>query len=123
MRKRVQIEEKPTEESLFDISDAEKQLISDMTRAIESSFPSIQHSSHTVFQPQSDTQAPITSDFLNHDQQQRDMLHEKAHKNQAHANKRAIKGYSKCYTIRTFKKEDHISIAVPSHDRGPTDPK
>jgi len=51
------------------------------------------------------------------------MLHEEVHKNQLYANKRAVKGYSKHHIITTFKEEDHISIAIPSHDRGPTDPK
>ena len=50
-------------------------------------------------------------------------MHEKARKNQVHANRRAVKGYSKHHTIKTFSKGDHISIAVPPHDRGPTDPK
>ena len=34
-----------------------------------------------------------------------------------------MKGYSKHYTITTFKEKDHISIAVLSHDRGPIDSK
>ena len=34
-----------------------------------------------------------------------------------------MKEYSKCYTITTFKEGDHVSIAVSSHDRGPTDSK
>ena len=46
-----------------------------------------------------------------------------ARKNQAHANRRAIKGYSKHYTITTFKERNHVSIAIPSHNRGPTDRK
>ena len=60
---------------------------------------------------------------MNQDQQQRDILHETACKNQVHANKRAVKGYSKHHTITVFKEGDHISIAVPAHDREPTDPK
>ena len=34
-----------------------------------------------------------------------------------------MKEYSKCHTITTFKEGDHVSIAVSSHDRGPTDSK
>ena len=60
---------------------------------------------------------------MDQDQQQRDILHETACKNQVHANKRAVKGYSKHHTITVFKEGDHISIAVPANDRGPTDPK
>ena len=50
-------------------------------------------------------------------------MHKKACQNQAHANKRAVKEYSKYHTITTFKERDHVSIAVSSHNRGPTDSK
>ena len=123
MRERTQIEEELTEESPFDVSDAEEQLLLDMARDMESRAPSIQNDSHTSFQHQESAQDSSSHDLLDQDQQQRDALHEKACKNQAHANKRAVKGYSKCYSIITFKVGDHVSIAVPPHDRGPTDPK
>ena len=123
MRERTQIEEELTEESPFDIFDAEKQLLLDMAKDMELRAPSIQNDSHTSFQHQESTQDSSSHDLLDQDQQQRDALHEKARKNQAHANKRAVKGYSKCHSIITFKVGDHVSIAVPLHDRGPTDPK
>ena len=34
-----------------------------------------------------------------------------------------MKEYSKYHTITTFKKGNHISIAVSSHNRGPTNSK
>src|SRR6266480_2879588 len=89
---------------------------------MESEAPPIPNSSHSSFQPQDSFRNP-TSNYLDQDQQQRDELHEKTHQNQAHANKRSVKEYSKCHTITTFKEGDHISIAISSHDRGPTDSK
>ena len=41
MRERTQIEEEPTEESPFDISDAEEQLMLDMARDMVSKVPPI----------------------------------------------------------------------------------
>src|SRR5436309_12756558 len=94
-----------------------------MTRDIElRAFP-IQNNSHTSFHPQETAQDSSSYNSLDQDQQQRDILHETTCKNQVHANKRAVKGYSKHYTITVFKEGDHISIAVPAYDRGPTDPK
>ena len=123
MRERTQIEEKLIEESPFDVFDVEKQLLLDMAKDMKLRAPSIQNDSHTSFQHQESAQDSSSHDLLDQDQQQRDALHEKARKNQAHANKRAVKGYSKCHSIITFKVGDHVSIAVPPHDRGPTDPK
>ena len=123
MRERTQIEEELTEESPFNVSDAEEQLLLDMARDMESRAPSIQNDSHTSFQHQESAQDSSSHDLLDQDQQQRDVLHETVHKNQAHANKRAVKGYSKCHSIITFKVGDHVSIAVPPHNRGPTDSK
>jgi hypothetical protein len=123
MRERTQIEEKPTEEGPFNISDVEEQLMSDMARDMESRASVIQNSSHNSLQPRETDQDFSSNSILDQDQQQRDILHEQACKNQAHANKRAIKEYGKCHTIRTFKEGDHVSIAIPSHDRGLTDPK
>ena len=52
MRERTQIEEELTEESPFNVSDAEEQLLLDMARDMESRAPSIQNDSHTSFHPQ-----------------------------------------------------------------------
>lgn len=121
MRERTEVEEEPTEEGPFHISDDEEQLLLDMARVMDTQSPPISNDSHNT--SQQNTTEPVNDDFLDEDQQQRDQLHEMARKNQAHANKRAVKEYSKRHTIRTFSKGDHISIAIPSHDRGPTDPK
>ena len=99
MRERTQIEEELTEESPFNVSDAEEQLLLDMARDIELRAPPIQNNSHTSFQHQESTQNSSSHDLLDQDQQQRDALHETACKNQAHANKRAVKGYSKCILL------------------------
>ncbi|KAI9765297.1 MAG: hypothetical protein M1840_007496 [Geoglossum simile] len=116
MREGAQVEEEAIEEDIFDISDAEKQLLLDQTRHIESRTSPIPDSSHSAPEPQYSNRDP-TNNFLDQSQQQRDELHE------AHANKRAVKGYGKCHTITIFKERDHVSIAVPAHDRGPTDSK
>jgi ribosomal protein L21E len=122
MRERAQVEEEAIEEDLFGISEAEEQLLSDQIRRQEFSTA---NSSHNSPQPQHDStnSSDSSNDYQHQDQQQRDKLHEVARKNQAHANRKAIKEYSKCHTITTFKEGDHVSIAVPPHDRGPTDPK
>jgi hypothetical protein len=52
MRERTQIEEESTEEGLFNISDVEEQLMSDIARDIESQASVIQNSSHNSLQPQ-----------------------------------------------------------------------
>src|SRR6266480_1469569 len=122
MRKRAQIEEELIEKDLFEVLDTKEQLLLDQARIIESEAPPIPNSSHSSFQPQ-DSFRNSTSNYLDQDQQQRNELHEKACQNQAYANKRAVKEYSKYYTITTFKEGDHVSIAVLSHDRGPTDSK
>ena len=49
MRERTQIEEEPTEESPFDISDAEEQLLLEMARDIEVKLPLTQNNSYTPF--------------------------------------------------------------------------
>ena len=49
MRERTQIEEEPTEESPFDISDAEEQLLLEMARDIEVKSPLTQNNSYTPF--------------------------------------------------------------------------
>jgi hypothetical protein len=114
MRERAQIKEELIEENTFKVSDAEEQLLSDQIRYMES------NSSHNSPVPQYSAR-DLSSDYLDQNQQQRDELHELACQNQVHANRRAIKGYSKRYTITTFKEGNHVSIAVPPHDRGPTD--
>ena len=95
----------------------------DMARDMVSEVPPIQNNSHTSPQPLESVQDSSSNNILDQNQQQRDALHENACKNQAHANKRAVKEYSKCHTIKTFKERNYISITIPPHDRGPTDPK
>ena len=80
MRERAQIEEKLIKEDLFQVSDAEEQLLLDQVRIMESEAPPIQNSSHSSPQPQNSFRNP-TSDYLNQDQQQRDELHKKAYQN------------------------------------------
>ena len=67
MRERTQIEEEPTEESPFDISDAEEQLLLDMTRDIESRAFPIQNNSHTSFHPQETAQDSSSYNSLDQD--------------------------------------------------------
>jgi hypothetical protein len=122
IREGTQIEEESVEEDAFEIPDAEEQLLLDQIRHMESRTPSFSNSSHSPLEPQHSIRDP-TSDYLDENQQQRDELHEVARQNQVHANKRAVKEYSKRHTITTFKEGDHVSIAVPPHDRGPTDSK
>ena len=50
MRERTQIEEEPTEESPFNVSDTEKQLLLDIARDMESRAPPIQNNSYIFFQ-------------------------------------------------------------------------
>jgi len=49
MRERTQIEEELTEESPFDISNAEEQLLLEMARDIEVKSPLTQNNSYTPF--------------------------------------------------------------------------
>ena len=98
MRERAQIEEELIKKDPFEVSDAEEQLLLDQARIMELKAPPIPNSSHSSFQPQDSFRNP-TSNYLDQDQQQRDELHEKVYQNQAYTNKRAVKEYSKYYTI------------------------
>ncbi|KAI9774706.1 MAG: hypothetical protein M1839_001667 [Geoglossum umbratile] len=122
MREEAQVKEEAIEEDAFDISDTEEQLLLNQIRHIELRTSPIPDSSHSSPELQHSNRDP-TNNFLDQNQQQRYELHEVAHQNQVHANRRAVKGYSKHYTITIFKEGDHVSIAVPAHDRGPTDSK
>ena len=64
MRERTQIEEEPTEESLFKVFNAEEQLLLDMARDMEARAPPIQNDSHTSFQHQESTQDSSSHDPL-----------------------------------------------------------
>jgi hypothetical protein len=66
---------------------------------------------------------PIDPELLRQDQEQRERQHEAVRANQAQANARAIRQYSKQHTIRVFSQGDKVSIAVPRLDRTSTDDK
>ena len=68
MRERIQIEEKLTEESSFDISDAEEQLMLDMAGDMVSGVPPIRNDSHTSSQPLESVQDSSSNDILDQDQ-------------------------------------------------------
>ena len=64
MRERTQIEEELTEESLFDISDAEEQLMLDMARDMVLGVPPIRNNSYTSSQPLENVQDSSSNDIL-----------------------------------------------------------
>ena len=63
MRKRAQIEEELIEKDSFEVSNAEKQLLLDQAKIMESEAPPIQNSNHSSPQPQDSFRNP-TSDYL-----------------------------------------------------------
>ena len=68
MRERTQIKEEPTEESPFDISDAEEQLMLDMARDMVSKVPPIWNDSYTSPQPLESVQDSSSNDIQDQDQ-------------------------------------------------------